>query len=251
MANKKLMISQITLHPQQAQATMPRPTLPASSALSRQKSTADEWFLEQNPWANAQHPAHSQLQRQRSALSRPESPLVTPTPQKRVIDLTVLQDSASTIPENPSSSMTVTPATAEQQSKSSRMNGRVASNSHLIDMLAKAPDMRSDNRSSPHALTRNELPKEQPSNHIVSQEPARTKTHTKSHTHHANMSNNTTYLETIPNPKDNRTATPPSFATVKAEDTIQGLHQSPLLHHYPTPAPVSGGANGQVHQLGV
>ena len=110
---------QITVQPvpvAPVQPAIPRPSLPLSASFSKQKSNADERFLEQNPWANAQHPAHVHLQRQRSAISRPESPLVTPAPQKRVVDLTALQGSASTIAEplsGQNSSMAPTPVTGE------------------------------------------------------------------------------------------------------------------------------------------
>lgn len=100
------------------QQAIPRPSLPLSASFSRQKSSTDERFLEQNPWANPQHPAHGHLQRQRSAMSRPESPVITPAPQKRVIDLTAQQGSASTIAEPSSaqnSSAFPTPATGEEE----------------------------------------------------------------------------------------------------------------------------------------
>ncbi|KAL8712413.1 MAG: hypothetical protein Q9220_003261 [cf. Caloplaca sp. 1 TL-2023] len=53
-----------------------RANLSAQAGLQRPKSTAEEHFLEQNPWANPQHPAH--LHRQASALSRTASPFATP-----------------------------------------------------------------------------------------------------------------------------------------------------------------------------
>ncbi|KAL9606219.1 MAG: hypothetical protein Q9179_000616 [Wetmoreana sp. 5 TL-2023] len=58
-----------------------RTSLTANAVLQRPKAVADEHFLEQNPWANPQHPAH--LHRQTSALSRTTSPLATPALSKR------------------------------------------------------------------------------------------------------------------------------------------------------------------------
>lgn len=58
-----------------------RTSLTANAVLQRPKAVADEHFLEQNPWANPQHPAH--LHRQASALSRTASPLSNPVLTKR------------------------------------------------------------------------------------------------------------------------------------------------------------------------
>ena len=237
---------QITLQPAQAQ---PRPTLPASSNFARQRSAADERFLEQNPWANPQHPAHSQLQRQRSAVSRPESPLITPAPQKRVIDLTVLQDSASTIPDGPSSSTKATPARGEQQIKASKSNHRNGSNAHPLDGLTKASDVHPEGRGS-QAMARSNPRKEQSNNTPTPNEHLRQDIHTKSSSHRFSTQNPFPTLDSTLNHKVNIPTSPPPFPTVKAEETMHGLHQSPLLHHYQTPTPVSAVANGQVHRLG-
>ncbi|KAL8673008.1 MAG: hypothetical protein Q9168_002569 [Polycauliona sp. 1 TL-2023] len=66
------------------------PSLRASlsaTALQRSKSAADEHFLEQNPWANPQHPAH--LHRQASGVSRTASPLAVAATQKRTLDSSI------------------------------------------------------------------------------------------------------------------------------------------------------------------
>ncbi|KAL9601402.1 MAG: hypothetical protein Q9219_002578 [cf. Caloplaca sp. 3 TL-2023] len=62
-----------------------RSSLSANAVLSRPQAVTDEHFLEQNPWANPQHPAH--LHRQASAISRTVSPLVAPASQKRPAEL--------------------------------------------------------------------------------------------------------------------------------------------------------------------
>ncbi|KAL8796942.1 MAG: hypothetical protein Q9195_000713 [Heterodermia aff. obscurata] len=133
----------ITLQPAPVAPTLqpaiPRPSLPLSASFSR-KSTADERFLEQNPWANPQHPAHGHLQRQRSAVSRPDSPLVTPAPQKRVVDLTVPQGSASTIADplsGPNSSLAPTPATGEENVGPTKSRNGYP---HINSTPMKAPD---------------------------------------------------------------------------------------------------------------
>ncbi|CAO1606282.1 hypothetical protein XANCAGTX0491_009781 [Xanthoria calcicola] len=64
-----------------------RPSLSATAVLPRSQAVADERFLEQNPWANPQHPAH--LVRQASALSRTASPLAVPATQKRALDSSI------------------------------------------------------------------------------------------------------------------------------------------------------------------
>lgn len=61
--------------------------------------------MEQNPWANAQHPAHQMYQhtqRQVYGLSGPPSPVSTPVAQRRVTDLSLPNGSASTVTEQPS-----------------------------------------------------------------------------------------------------------------------------------------------------
>lgn len=239
---------QITIQPPQAQPAVPRPSLPASSTFSRQRSAADEHFLEQNPWANPKHPAHSQLQRQRSAMPRPESPLITPVPQRRVVDLSGLQGSASTIPDGPSSSMAATPATGEQQAGGAKTNSRPGSNTYLLDMLAKAPDMQTE---ALPATPSSDHPKEQHRIASTSRHPSQAHTHVKGQPHRLNHANPLTLFESTPNSKANTIASPSGFPTVKAEERSPGINPPQLLHHYQTPTPVSGGVNGQVHRLGV
>ncbi|KAI4279152.1 MAG: hypothetical protein LQ337_000493 [Flavoplaca oasis] len=75
--------------PPAARARQPpslRASLSATAVLQRSKAVADEHFLEQNPWANPQHPAH--LHRQASGLSRTASPLAYSATQKRPLDST-------------------------------------------------------------------------------------------------------------------------------------------------------------------
>ncbi|KAL8870501.1 MAG: hypothetical protein Q9174_003470 [Haloplaca sp. 1 TL-2023] len=74
----------IIQQPSAAQNSQPpalRASLTANAVLQRPEAVADELFLEQNPWANPQHPAH--LHRQASALSRTNTPSAAPAFNKR------------------------------------------------------------------------------------------------------------------------------------------------------------------------
>ena len=90
--------------------------------LSKRKPSADEQFLEQNAWANPQHPAHQHLlqlaqQQQAAPHLQLSSSLITPVPQRQIIDRSVLKGSASTIPDENSmlsSSAAATPLSIAQ-----------------------------------------------------------------------------------------------------------------------------------------
>ncbi|KAL8963851.1 MAG: hypothetical protein Q9183_004902, partial [Haloplaca sp. 2 TL-2023] len=78
---------QIVQKPPATQNSQPPPlraSLTANAVLQRPKAVADELFLEQNPWANPQHPAH--LHSQASALSRTNSPLTAAAFNKRTAE---------------------------------------------------------------------------------------------------------------------------------------------------------------------
>ncbi|KAL8903326.1 MAG: hypothetical protein Q9171_007443 [Xanthocarpia ochracea] len=77
-----------------------RASLSASAVLQRSTTVADEYFLEQNPWANPQYRAH--LHRQASALSRTASPSAVPAAQKRPLDSSVGLTSTPTLAGAPS-----------------------------------------------------------------------------------------------------------------------------------------------------
>lgn len=70
------------------------------------RPAAEEQFLEQNPWANPQHPIHQRhmgrLSRQVSDQTQIADTVITPAAQKSLVDLNKPADSASTIPEHPS-----------------------------------------------------------------------------------------------------------------------------------------------------
>ena len=84
----------------QNQPPMLRASLSAASTFGRLQSGAEDHFLQQNAWANPQHPAH-QMHRQVSTLSRAETQSSTPTNQKVAYDSAQPQDSASIAAELP------------------------------------------------------------------------------------------------------------------------------------------------------
>jgi hypothetical protein len=73
-------------------------------------STAEAQFLEQNPWANPQHPAHAHASYATLHTSAQVNNIATPAKQIRVANATAAHDSASTIEivSNPPSSTVAT-----------------------------------------------------------------------------------------------------------------------------------------------
>lgn len=112
-----------------------RQSLPNLSALQRQRTNADEQrFLEQTPWANPQHPAHT-FSHNHAVFSRPQSPAITPVVQRRAVDSSALQESGSTVPDGQSgvaSSVAPTPATADYSAGPIRTFRNYTPN-HVID----------------------------------------------------------------------------------------------------------------------
>ena len=214
-----------------------------SASFSR-KLTADERFLEQNPWANAQHPAHGHLQRQRSAVSRPDSPLVTPAPQKRVVDLTAPQGSASTIAEplsGQNSSIAPTPATGEENARPTKSrNGYLHNNSTPM----KAPDTIIPET---HELPLKEL-KPDTTKHPASSISTPTPKQTPPLYGPVQKGGSINDPLSIPDGPVPYSASPiPRFPTVKAEE--RPTH-SLLDHHVPSALPVSMGPNGAGARFG-
>ncbi|KAF7503323.1 hypothetical protein GJ744_003966 [Endocarpon pusillum] len=89
-----------------------RNSKPTQSKLSRSafastmsRPAAEEQFLEQNPWANPQHPVHQQqhtvrLSRHVSDQAQIADAIITPAAQKSLVDLDRPAGSASTVPEH-------------------------------------------------------------------------------------------------------------------------------------------------------
>ena len=90
-----------------------------SSTMSR--PAAEEQFLEQNPWANPQHPIHQQhmgrISHQISSHTEGADATVTPAVQKSLVDPFRTADSASTILEHPSAQASSAMATPYSNSE--------------------------------------------------------------------------------------------------------------------------------------
>jgi len=118
--------------------------LPTAS-FSRTKPAAEEQFLEQNAWANPQHPVHQQLQqlaqRQASQQSQIGSSLTTPAAQRRIVDLNAPKGSASTIADEssaPTSSAAPTPIGIAQSQNRQQSDKRAVTDPDLPFTQAEA-----------------------------------------------------------------------------------------------------------------
>ena len=112
--------------------------------------------MEQNPWANPQHPVHQQLQRQAPAPSRTISPLATPGSQKRPADTGTFTGSSSTKPEvQPAlgSSLDLTLATREPHSKHTPMGHKSRLDDHEILNIPSRPVKKSSESNLPSGTT--------------------------------------------------------------------------------------------------
>lgn len=225
-----------------------RANLSATASFPRQRPGAEEHFLEQNPWANPQHPAHHQ-QRMHRQVSGPRAaaPSSTPTGQRRLVDLAEPK-SASTIAEpqsGPSSSMAPTPATGEaskllQSGRHSEMSDRIvdSSPSRVVDgtlldstpanlALQSSSKAKAEKRESPSllknksidSLTPSTLPKPLPFMHTGGLTPGI------------------------------RTSTPIRYPVIKAEDPKVGSRHSPIPHQFHGAAAVSTASNGQMNRF--
>lgn len=212
-----------------------------------QRSGADEHFLEHNPWANPQHPSHHQqlrLHRQVSGLSQTATPSSTPAAQRRVVDLTEPQGSASTMhdyPSGPNSAIAATPATGESvylgQSSQS-----YAVNNHLHETSPSRVTM-----ASKEAIMANSGPfdalRERGNG---SQSSKLDKSHSPSLLRHSSQDTQTfkalpkplPFLQTgggsssTPGP---RTSTPGRYPIVKAEDQGHISRRSPMPQYHAPP----------------
>ena len=223
----------------------------------RQRPAAEEHFLEQNAWANPQHPSHlqqrQQIHRQVSALSRATTPASTPAAQRRTVDLTELQGSASTIAEphsGPSSSMAPTPATGEAsrvpQSDQYRRLGDKLVHSTPSKVLGGFIEATLGNSTvSGLAIDKGKGP--QPDKPEPSQSPSSQR----------NKSQEAQTPNLIPKPLPFmhtggssttlgvRSSTPVRYPAVKAEEASQHQRRSPMPHQYHAPATVTAVASGQ------
>ena len=248
-------IASVAPHTTQNHRPALRTNLSGTAGFSRQRPAAEEHFLEQNAWANPQHPSHHQqrqhMHRQVSALSGAATPTSTPAAQKRVIDLTEPVGSASTIAEphsGPSSAVALTSATdkasKEPQSRQYRAIGDKPGEStpsrvfgvpieaaqensvfleHTTEKGKGPQSIKSDHsRSSP--LQRNKSQERQTPNAIPKPLPFM----------HTGGSSSTPGV---------RTSTPVQYSAIKAEDGSQHQRRSP--HPYHSPASVATVGSGQ------
>ncbi|KAL4883658.1 Sds3-like-domain-containing protein [Aspergillus karnatakaensis] len=129
-----------------APVPQPQPTVPRAAPMSSISSNAyHEEYLDQNPWANAQHPYHHQqhLHRpQNRVLETSRAPaFATPAGQLRMVDVNAPNGSASTIAEN--SSANNTPYGAEQD--------------HVAATAGPYPDYDAERRSGLRSLSSSPL----------------------------------------------------------------------------------------------
>ncbi|KAF6236549.1 hypothetical protein HO173_005330 [Letharia columbiana] len=222
-----------------------RANLSATASFPRQRPGAEEHFLEQNPWANPQHPAHHQqrMHRQMSA-----TPSFTPAGQRRLVDLTEPRGSASTIAEpqsGPSSSMAPTPATGEASKLV--QSGR---NPEMSEIIVD---------STPSRVVNGSLLDSTPAN-LAMQESSRAKATKKDlPSLPKNMSTDSQTPSALPKPlpfmhtggsaPGIRTSTPVRYPVVKAEDATVGSRHSPIPHQFHGAAPVSTASNGQMNRF--
>ena len=217
--------------------------------------------MERNPWANAQHPAHSlqrqQIRRQVSALSRAPTPSSTPPAQRRVVDLTKPQGSASTIAEpqsGPNSSMVPTTATGEPETLA-QLGKTPLLGGILIDSTPSRM-ARGSVEAIPAAMTLLETATDnggEPQSNIPD--------HRQSSSVPENISRETQASIALPKPlpfmqsgssssKLNvQTSSPARYPTIKAEDTSYISRHSPVSHQYHVPAPVSAMPGGELNRF--
>lgn len=221
----------------------PRANLSATTSFPRQRPEAEEHFLEQNPWANPQHPAHHQHLMQRQI-----TPSVTPAGQRRLVDLTEPHGSASTIAEaqsGPDSSLAPTPAAGEA-SKSAHSGRDLEMRENVVD-------------STPTRRMNGSLVDLSLANAAV-RDGSRAKTDTKSSPSlPRNMSTDSQTPNALPKPLPfihiggstlgNRTSTPGRYPIIKAEDANGASLHSPIPHHFHGPAAVSIASNGQLNRF--
>lgn len=227
-----------------------RANLPATASFPRQRPGAEEHFLEQNAWANPQHPAHHQqrIHRQVSGLSRAATPSSTPAGQRRVVDLTEPQGSASTIAEpqsGPNSSMAPTPATGEAP--------RPVQSGRDTEMSESIVD------STPSRVVNGSLLDSTPAN-LALQDSSRAKADKKiSPSLLKNMSIDSQTPSALPKPlpfmhtggstPGIRTSTPVRYPVIKAEDAKVGSRNSPISHQFHGAAPVSTASNRKLNRF--
>lgn len=237
-----------------------RASLTANAVLQRPTAVADEHFLEQNPWANPQHPAH--LHRQTSAISRTASPLATPALNKRPVKA-LGQNSASTVAEAQSglnSSIGPTPAAGQQDrdlqfakqrfNNARRERGPPSSTpSKLPPALRQSLTLPAENQQS--RLQRNKaspLTTPDRKNPPMAERDQMQEIHMRPYVPRVSLkadspsSGSTSKLPTSTSPSS-------QYPIIKAEDfaRLSGRSPTPQQHH--RPVSINGTVNGMGHQF--
>ena len=247
-------IPSVAPHTSQNHRPALRTNMSGTAGFPRQRPAAEEHFLEQNAWANPQHPSHHQqrqhMHRQVSALSGAATPTSTPAAQRRVIDLTETQGSASTIAEphsGPSSAVALNSATdkasKEPQSRQYRAIGDKPGESTPSRVVGVPIEAAQDNSVFPEHTTENGKVQSIKSDHSQSSSLQRNKPQDRQTPNaipkplpfmHTGGSSSTPGV---------RTSTPVRYPAIKAEDGSQHQRRSP--HPYYSPAAVATVGSGQ------
>ena len=211
-----------------------RITLSASASLSRLQPAAEEQFLEQNPWANAQHPAHQiyqHPQRQIHSLSGPPSPVSTPAAQRRTTDVNVSNGSASTNAEQysvPSSSIGPTPYAGDKGRVFSLPSRTPDNEGSVLYTPSNHTTIGMKSNASERAVAKS--PPEQ--GHRIVAAGSRPGTFSNSPPYQPRKSS-TTEAETLGRRAASSIGPSPfRYSTVKAEEALDSRHQSPNSPHF-------------------
>ena len=235
----------------------------AAVGIPRQKLAAEERFLEQNPWANPQHPAHHQqhhtVQRQISNLSRPASPFSTPVGQRRIVDLNMPQGSASTITElqsGPSSSIAPTPVTLEEASKVRPIyhpliadSSTSATPSKIVETPSQGPMLDSTTLELPDK----EIKAQQSDMMERSDASINLNVPAQNISGPSHDASKQLPIKGIALSSSSNVITSPRThnPVIKSEDPSQASHSSPALNHYEHPDTNRLGMNGHPERFGV
>lgn len=223
----------------------------AAAGFSWQKPAAEEQFLEQNPWANPQHPAHQNhhILRQNSGISRPDTPSSAPIAQRRVIELTrpYSRPTSSTPTPNPGErarrlgddlpNLTVKDSVAVMLGKGQRAstNGTVAAPSvqEAVPIgKAKGNGLGVFFRSRPSSASRSRSQKSR----LIPDVPAKLSLN-------ADPSALTSTVSVPP-------STPVRYSIIKAEESLLASRPSPPLQYHHPSVPNRGPLTGQVDRIG-
>lgn len=228
----------------------------------QQKFAAEEQFLERNPWANAQHPAHhqhQQLHRPTSGASRPHSPLSTPASQRRILSLNGLHGSASTIADlhsGPTSSVAPTPMTGEKAAPAAEHYLGTQSDNRVTSTPSKRGTLLPESATptlAAHGSVGGEKIKPYSLGTGMQQRASSTlRNPARRNEPLSDLSRPTRLADTSNAPlgTDASTSTPMKYSIVKAEDSPHSSRQTPSLQFHHTPLTANTPLKGQVDRIG-